>query len=176
MTARIPLLQTPCSVTGQSITSTLGDSIVSVGTLIIPTNFEITSTQGTTVVPNEDVTLGGLEAEFTLGLIVGTGSVAVPLTGVSFSSSVGTIDPVDQVMGLSGVSFSSSVGIIDPADQVVGLTGLSITFTLGAPFIIHYQDVDTGSNTNYSNVSTGSNTNYSSVATGSNTSYNDVAA
>jgi CO dehydrogenase/acetyl-CoA synthase beta subunit len=50
---------------------------------------------------------------------------------------VGSIDPVDQVMGLSGVSFSSSVGTIDPADQVVGLTGLSITFTLGAPFIIY---------------------------------------
>ena len=47
-------------------------------------------------------------------------------------------------MGLSGVSFSASVGTIDPKDQVVGLTGLSITSTLGAPFIIHYQDVDTG--------------------------------
>ena len=79
-------------------------------------------------------------------------------------------------MGLTGVSFGSSVGSIDPADQVVGLTGLSITSSITEPFIIHYQDVDTGNNTNYSNVSTGSNTSYSSVATGSNTSYNDVEA
>jgi hypothetical protein len=48
--------------------------------------------------------------------------------------------------------------------------------TVGTPFIIHYQDVDTGSNTNYTGVSTGSNSNYSDVATGSNTSYTDVAA
>ena len=53
-------------------------------------------------------------------------------------------------MGLTGVSFSASIGSVDPKDQVVGLTGLSITATLGAPFIIHYQDVDTGSNTIYS--------------------------
>ncbi len=59
--------------------------------------------------------------------------------------------------------------------ELAGLTGLSITSALGEPFIIHYQDVDTGSNTNYSGVSTGSNTNYSSVATGSNTSYNTAA-
>jgi hypothetical protein len=158
------------------MSATLGTPIAFVGTLVIPTGFEITSEQGTAVAPNEDVTLGGLEAEFALGLIEGTGSVAVPLTGVSSTMTVGSIDPADQVMGLSGVSFSASVGTIDPKDQVVGLTGLSITSTLGAPFIIHYQDVDTGSNTNYSNVSTGSNTSYSSVATGSNTSYNDVEA
>ena len=162
------------SVTGQSITSTLGDSIAFVGTLVQPTGFEITSEQGTAVAPNQDVSLGGLEAEFSLGQIEGTGSVAIPLTGVSFSGSVGTIDPADQVMGLSGVSFSGSVGTIDPADQVMGLTGQSVTSTLGELFILAYEDVDTGSNTSYSNVPTGSNTSYSDVATGSNTSYNDV--
>ena len=77
-------------------------------------------------------------------------------------------------MGLSGVSFGSNVGTIDPADQVMGLTGQSVTSTLGELFILAYEDVDTGSNTSYSNVPTGSNTPYSDVATGSNTSYNDV--
>ncbi len=76
--------------------------------------------------------------------------------------SAGTIvDIPDQIMGLTGVSFSSAIGSIDPKDQVVGLPTLTITATVGEPFIIHYQDVDTGSNTYYSTVSTGSNTNYS---------------
>ena len=67
------------------------------------------------------------------------------------------------------------MGSIDVADQVVGLESFEITASLTAPFILHYEDVDTGSNTSYSNVSTGSNTSYSDVATGSNTSYSDAA-
>ena len=78
-------------------------------------------------------------------------------------------------MGLTGQSFSASVGSVTVADQVVGLQGLEITTTLSSPFILHYEDVDTGSNSSYSNVSTGSNTSYSNVATGSNTSYSDAA-
>ena len=67
------------------------------------------------------------------------------------------------------------MGSISVADQVVGLTGVSFSAALGEPFIIHYEDIDTGSNTSYSAVSTGSNTSYSDVATGSNTSYTDAA-
>jgi len=78
-------------------------------------------------------------------------------------------------MGLTGLSFSSAIGSVDPIDQVVGLPTFTMTATVGEPFIIRYQDVDTGSNTNYSGVSTGSNTSYSNVATGSNTSYTDAA-
>ena len=89
------------------------------------------------------------------------------------TGSVGSIAPGD-VMGLTGVSATSSVGTIDPKDQVVGLTGQEATTSVGSPFIIAYENIDTGSNTSYSNVSTGSNTSYSDVATGSNTSYNDV--
>ena len=38
------------------------------------------------------------------------------------SSSIGTIvDIPDQIMGLTGVSFSSAIGSVDPKDQVVGL-------------------------------------------------------
>jgi hypothetical protein len=64
-------------------------------------------------------------------------------------------------MGLTGQSFNANVGSVSIEDQVVGLTGFTITATVGTPFIIHYQDVDTGSNTNYTGVSTGSNTSYS---------------
>jgi hypothetical protein len=89
------------------------------------------------------------------------------------TSSTGSLSPAD-VMGLTGVSFTSSVGTVDPKDQVMGLTGVSATASVGAPFIVAYQNIDTGSNTSYSDVSTGSNTSYSDVASGSNTSYNDV--
>jgi hypothetical protein len=78
-------------------------------------------------------------------------------------------------MGLTGQEFNANVGSVTVADQVVGLTGFTITTTVGTPFIIHYQDVDTGANTNYNDLATGSNTNYSDVATGSNTSYSDAA-
>ena len=34
---------------------------------------------------------------------------------------------------------------------------------VGAPGIIHYADIDTGSNTSYSDIATGSNTSYTDV-------------
>ena len=76
---------------------------------------------------------------------------------------------------VTGVSATASLGTISEiADQVIGPSLDAITASVGAPGIIHYEDVDTGSNSSYSAVSTGSNTSYSDVATGSNTSYNDV--
>ena len=97
----------------------------------------------------------GFEIASSIGFVVGAGSVSVPVTGLSVTSQQGTIvDVPDQIMGLTGVSFSAAIGSVDPKDQVVGLTGLSMTSTVGEPFIIHYQDVDTGSNTSYSALST----------------------
>ena len=64
------------------------------------------------------------------------------LTGVSATSSIGTIDPADQVMGLTGLSATSSIGTIDPADQVMGLTGLEATTTLGEPITSQNPIVD----------------------------------
>ena len=60
-------------------------------------------------------------------------------------------------MGLTGVSFTSSVGSIAPAD-VMGLTGQSATvsvagFGTASGFGIQaYQAIDTGSNTSYTDV------------------------
>ena len=45
--------------------------------------------------------------------------------------------PAD-VMGLTGVSFTASVGSIDPTDQVMGLTGQSASFSVGAVNVIAY--------------------------------------
>ena len=164
------------SVTGQSITSTLGTPTTVNAVIITPSGFEVSTAQGSVVVPNDAVAPTGLEIASSIGFVVGAGSVSVPVTGISMSSSIGTIvDVPDQIMGLTGVSFSAAIGSVDPKDQVVGLPTFTITATVGEPFIIHYQDVDTGSNTSYSALSTGSNTSYSNVATGSNTSYSDAA-
>ena len=133
----------------------------------------MTSGLGSVVVPNDAAILTGVQAEFSLGSLVGLGSAVAAPTGVSMTRSTGSLAPAD-VMGLTGLSTTSSVGTVDPNDQVMGLTGVSATASVGAPFIIAYENIDTGSNTSYSNVSTGSNTSYSDVATGSNTSYNDV--
>jgi hypothetical protein len=92
------------------------------------------------------------------GMTTSIGSVVIeykfPITGLSVTASLGTIAEID--------------------DQVVGFSMDAMTASVGTPGIIHYEDVDTGSNTSYSNVSTGSNTSYSDVATGSNISYTDV--
>ena len=164
------------SITGQSITSTLGTPAAINAVIITPTGFEVSSAQGSVVVPNDAVAPTGLQIDSSVGFVIGAGSVSIPVTGISISSQQGTlVDIPDQIMGLTGVSFSSAIGSVDPKDQVVGLPTFTLTATVGEPFIIHYQDVDTGSNTSYSALSTGSNTNYSNVATGSNTSYSDAA-
>jgi len=83
--------------------------------------------------------------------------------GVSATSSVGALDPAD-VMGLTGVSATSAIGSLSfTIDVTVIPTGVSATSAVAVPFIIHYADVDTGSNTSYTNVATGSNTSYSDV-------------
>ena len=69
-----------------------------------------------------------------------------------------------MAIGLTGVSATGSVGTITPAD-VMGLTGVYATASLGNLGIRHYQNVDTGSNTSYSSVATGSNTSYTDVKT-----------
>jgi len=164
------------SITGQSITSALGSPTTVNAVFITPTGFEMSTAQGSVVVPNDAVAPTGLQIDSSVGFVIGAGSVSVPVTGISIPSQQGTIvDIPDQIMGLTGVSFSAAIGSVDTKDQVVGLPTFTLTATVGEPFIIHYQDVDTGSNTSYSALSTGSNTNYSNVATGSNTSYSDAA-
>ena len=87
------------------------------------------------------------------------------MNNVSLSAtvSVGSISPAD-VMGLTGVSFTSAVGTLAPTDQVMGLTGQQITSSVSTLSIEAYADIDTGSNTSYSNVLEGWKTGNSSGA------------
>ena len=99
------------------------------------------------------------------------------VTGVTLdamTASTGSVI-IDYKFPVTGVAATASLGTIATIpDQLVGLSLDAMTASLGTVGIIHYENIDTGSNTSYSNVSTGSNSSYSDVATGSNTSYTDV--
>ena len=156
------------AVSGQSSTSSLGTLGVAFGVSTEPiTGVAATSSLGTLGLEFGQSAITGVSATFAVGELIN-------LTGVSSTSSVGSIAPAD-VVGLTGVSSTSSVGSISPVEMVKGLVTDPLTSTVGLLGIQSYANIDTGSNTSYSNVSTGSNNTYSDVATGSNTSYTDAA-
>ena len=50
-------------------------------------------------------------------------------------------------------AITTNVGTINPTDMNIGLTGFDLTVTLNSELgILHYGNVDTGSNTSYTNV------------------------
>ncbi len=163
------------AVSGQSSTSSSGTLGVAFGVSTEPvTGVAATSSLGTLGLEFGPSAITGVSATFVVGDLE-IGSVELlNLTGVSSTSSVGSIAPAD-VVGLTGVSSTSSVGSISPVEMVKGLVTDPLTSAVGLLGIQSYANIDTGSNTSYSNVSTGSNNTYSDVATGSNTSYNDAA-
>jgi len=113
----------------------------------------------------------GIEATTSIGTLeVGPISL-IDLTGVSATSSVGSISPAD-VIGLSGISATFSVGSISPAD-VVGLSLDAMSALQGQGGVEAFANINTGSNSSFSGVATGSNTSYSDTSTGSNSSYSD---
>ena len=73
------------------------------------------------------------------------------LTTGSLGSSV-TVS--DMAVGLSGLQATGSVGAITPADIVLGLTGLSATGSLGTTGLstLGYKDIDLTGNTSYTYV------------------------
>ena len=119
--------------------------------------------------PADVMGLTGVSSTASVGSVTNIISATFELSGQSFTSAVGSLDPADQVMGLTGQVSTSAVGSISPAD-VMGLTGVSATasvagFGTASGFGIQaYQAVDTGSNSSYTDVATGSNTSYSNVA------------
>jgi len=67
------------------------------------------------------------------------------------TSSAGTIDPADQVMGLTGLSSTASTGVLTPAN-VMGLTGVSATASVGNVAPIGYERITCDQSGNYSRV------------------------
>ena len=102
---------------------------------------------------NSTVNISGQEIDLDVGIIVGGGSAVVTLTGEELTSSVGDIDPSDQVMGLTGQQFNANVGSFTIADQVIGLTGQSVTSSLNAEGLIlkYYGTLNPKTSTGYTN-------------------------
>ena len=163
------------AVSGQSSTSSSGTLGVAFGVSTEPvTGVAATSSLGTLGLEFGPSAITGVSATFAVGDLE-IGSVELlNLTGVSSTSSVGSIAPAD-VVGLTGVSSTSSVGSISPVEMVKGLVTDPLTSAVGLLGIQAYANVNTGSNGSYSNVDTGSNSSYSDALTGSNSSYSDVA-
>ena len=69
-----------------------------------------------------------------------------------------------MAIGLTGLSVTSSVGALTPAD-VMGLTGVSATVSVGSGGVspLHYKDVDITGNTSYTGKSITGNTAYTDI-------------
>jgi hypothetical protein len=127
---------------------------------------------GSVTIPNVGVPLTGLEATASVGELSPATVTGVTLDAMT--ASTGSVI-IEYKFPVTGVSATASLGTIATIpDQVIGVSLDAMTSSLGVVGIIHYANIDTGSNTSYSSVSTGSNSSYSNVATGSNTSYTDV--
>ena len=164
------------AVSGQVATSDEGVLGLNFGVSTEPiTGIASTSTLGTVGLEFGPSAITGVSATSSVGDLTIASIELINATGVSATSSIGSVT-LEFAYELSGQSSTSNVGSFSTIPDVVqGLVTDSITSTVGEPFILHYQDVDTGSNTSYTGVATGSNSSYSSVATGSNTSYTDAA-
>ena len=145
--------------------------------------------------PADVVGLTGVSSTASVGSVTNIISASFELSGQSFTSAVGSLDPADQVMGLTGVSFTSnvgsieissnpivdvtgvsatvSVGSISPAD-VMGLTGVSFTSAVGTLAPTDQVMGLTGQQIT-SSVSTLSIEAYADIDTGSNTSYSNIS-
>ena len=163
------------SLTGQAATSDEGLLGLAFGTSTEPvTGIALTSSLGTPGLEFGPSAITGVAATTDVGELT-TGAIELlDLTGVSSTSSIGSILPAD-VIGLTGQSSTSAIGSITPTDVIQGLALDQLTSNVGLLGIESYANIDTGSNTSYTSVAKGSNSSYSNVATGSNTSYSDVA-
>ena len=81
--------------------------------------------------PADVIGLTGVSSTASVGSVTNIISATFELSGQSFTSAVGSLDPADQVMGLTGQVSTSAVGSISPAD-VMGLTGVSFTSNVGS--------------------------------------------
>ena len=83
-----------------------------------------------TVNPADVMGLTGQTATGSVGSPTIIGDVSFSVSGVVTTSSVGSINLDDQIIGLTSSAMTPSVGSISPAD-VMGLTGVSATTSLG---------------------------------------------
>ena len=152
------------SITGQEMSVAQGvlginsDEDTEVG---MPSNLNTMSVGALTVNQNSDVNVGlsGFSMSTDVGNLIEATQVKVTLTGQAMTGAVGSISPDDMAVG--AVSPGAMTTTVNPAvtvpnyDTRVSLTGFEITVNIGTQFgILHYGDVDTGTNTSYTDVDT----------------------
>ena len=147
------------SITGQEISVAQGvlgvnsNEDTEVG---VPSYLNTTALGTLTVNSGADTNVGlsGLSISTDVGNLIEATQVKVTLTGQAVTSAVGTITPDDMSVGLTSPgAITTNVGTISPTDMNIGLTGFDLTVTLNSELgILHYGNVDTGSNTSYTNV------------------------
>ena len=127
----------------------------------MPSNLNTMSVGALTVNQNSDVNVGlsGFSMSTDVGNLIEATQVKVTLTGQAMTGAVGSISPDDMAVG--AVSPGAMTTTVNPAvtvpnyDTRVSLTGFEITVNIGTQFgILHYGDVDTGTNTSYTDVDT----------------------
>jgi hypothetical protein len=159
-------LDIPQLITGVSATASEGqlnlndgsDHVQGLATLVATTAVG-------SILPADVIGLSGVSATASVGPDMQVDdTVVVDLTGLcaGATSSVGAIVPDGMALGISGVSCTISVGSISPAD-VVGLTGVSATVTVGEVAPLGYGDIDITGNTSYNDVDVSGNTSYTDV-------------
>ena len=150
-----PQFDIPEQVQGLSITSSVGSIApdnMSIGLSGQSSSFSVGS-----VLPADVVGLSGVSFTSSLGTAEANDAQIINISGLATTSTVGSISLDQMTVGLGSQSMTISVGSIGPSD-VVGLTGQQITssvagFGVSTGFGIQaYQDVDTGVNITYSDV------------------------
>ena len=152
------------SITGQEMSVAQGvlginsDEDTEVG---MPSNLNTMSVGALTVNQSADVNVGlsGFSMSTDVGNLIEATKVDVILSGQAMTGAVGAISPDDMAVG--AVSPGAMTFTVNPAvtvpnyDTRVSLTGFEITVNIGTQFgILHYGDVDTGTNTSYTDVDT----------------------
>ena len=84
-----------------------------------------------TLNPADVMGLTGVSSTSSVGSVSHVISASFSLSGVAITSGVGAIDPTEEIVGPTGQAITSSVGSISPAD-VIGVTGVSATFSIGS--------------------------------------------
>ena len=166
-TASVPdQLDIPQLITGVSATASEGQLNISDGSDHVQGLATLVATTAVgSILPADVIGLSGVSATASVGpdMLVND-TIVVDLTGLcaGATSSVGAIVPDGMALGISGVSCTISVGSISPAD-VVGLTGVSATVTVGEVAPLGYGDIDITGNTSYNDVDVSGNTSYTDV-------------
>ena len=84
-----------------------------------------------TLNPADVMGVTGVSSTASVGSVSFEISASFALSGVAITSSVGALDPTQEIVGPTGQAITSSVGSISPAD-VTGVTGVSATFSIGS--------------------------------------------